>query len=55
MIKEYFKKGQFKIQDCAIFLEVDMYKRLNGVSYDLIQNKNCVNVNFLKFNNDTVH
>jgi len=46
MVKEYLKNGQFKFQDSAIFLEVDMNKRLNGASYDLLQNKNCVSVNF---------
>jgi len=55
MNKEYLKNGLFKFQDCAIFLKVGMNNGINGTSYDLLQNKNCVNVNLLKINYDTVY
>ena len=55
MVKEYLKNGQFNFSNCSIFFQVGINEGLNGVSDDIVQNKNCVNVNFLKINIDTVY
>jgi len=55
MDKEYLKNGQFKFQNWTVFFRGGKGVGLNGASYDLLQNINCVDVHFLKLNNDTVY